>query len=267
MKIKKILIPTFLEEAKMYLSTKPVIIGGGTFLRMSYKDGEIKEAMSLSKLDLDYIKYFDDRVEIGPTATLHQLETERKLNELFDDTFKEILVHIVGVQFRNIATIGGSVAARLGYSEPISLLLLLNAGLELKGSIKISLEEYLASTTYKNTLITKIFIPIVNVKIAFKSIRNSETDLPAFILGVSADKNDEIRIVIGARPSVAQVATKASDYLSSLNKIISSDIEKATRMVLEELDFGSDIRADAEYRKSLVSTLLPNMISEVLKWK
>ncbi len=265
MKINKLLIPTFLEEAKMYLHGDVVIIGGGTFLHLGYKDAEIKTAMSLSKLNLDFIKYKDDVVELGPTVTLHQMETEQKLNEMYDNIFKKAFAHIVGVQFRNIATIGGSIAARLGYSEPITILLVLDAMVELKGMTKLELEDYLSNTSYKKDLITKIIIPMDNVKVSYRTIRNTQTDIPALILAVSKDKDQKIKIAIGARPAVAKIARKASDFLSAQAAITGDIIEKAMDLLMQEMDFGNDIRADKDYRISVVKSLIPEMIKEVTK--
>ena len=39
-------------------------------------------------------------------ATLHDIETHEGLNKEFQNLFKEAVRHIVGVQFRNCATIG-----------------------------------------------------------------------------------------------------------------------------------------------------------------
>lgn len=44
---------------------------------------------------------------------------------------KESLRHIVGVQFRNLATVGGSLWGRFGFSDVLTLLLALDAQVEL----------------------------------------------------------------------------------------------------------------------------------------
>ncbi len=265
MKIEKLMIPTFLEEAKMYIQPNTVIIGGGTFLHIAYKNKEIKNAVSLAKLNLDFIKYSEDKIEIGAMTTLHHLETEQKLNEIFNDIFRKVFAHIVGVQFRNLATIGGSVAAKLGYSETIAILLILGAEVEIKGMTKLPIEDYLTSASFKKDLITKIIIPIKNLRISYHAVRNSQTDIPALIIAISSDRQGKIKVAVGARPSVAKIAVKTSDFLSSKEVITSDEIDKAADMLLEELDFGNDIRADKEYRISVTKSLFKNMINEVVR--
>ena len=39
------------------------------------------------------------------------------------DCFKESLCHIVGVQFRNCATVGGSIYGRYGFSDVLTMFL------------------------------------------------------------------------------------------------------------------------------------------------
>ena len=51
---------------------------------------------------------------------------------------KEATRHIVGTQFRNLATIGGSVSGRFGFSDIWTLLLALDADVELYKGGRIS---------------------------------------------------------------------------------------------------------------------------------
>lgn len=64
-------------------------------------------------------------------VTLRELETNKLLNELTYGAFSESVKHIVGVQFRNLATVGGSVFGRYGFSDIITLLVALNAEVQL----------------------------------------------------------------------------------------------------------------------------------------
>ena len=55
---------------------------------------------------------------------------------------KEATRHIVGTQFRNLATIGGSVSGRFGFSDIWTLLLALDADVELYKGGRISLFDF-----------------------------------------------------------------------------------------------------------------------------
>ena len=51
----------------------------------------------------------DDEFVIGCMTPLRELEINKRLNEYTHGAVRESLRHIVGVQFRNCATIGGSI--------------------------------------------------------------------------------------------------------------------------------------------------------------
>ena len=67
------------------------------------------------------------------------------------------LKHIVGVQFRNLATVGGSIYGRYGFSDVLTLLLGLESYVELyKGGI-IPLKEY-ANMKYDRDILVRIIV-------------------------------------------------------------------------------------------------------------
>ena len=86
------------------------IIGGMMWMRMG--DSRINTAIDLSGLGLDKIEENDDEFRIGCMVTLRQLEVHDGFNQYTGGCVKEALRHIVGVQFRNLATVGGSIFGR-----------------------------------------------------------------------------------------------------------------------------------------------------------
>ena len=89
-----------------------MILGGGCWLRLGRK--RIGTLIDLSGLGLDQIEEQDGWVRIGAMVSLRQLETSALLKERFGSLFADMTGHIVGVQFRNLATVGGSI---FGYSH------------------------------------------------------------------------------------------------------------------------------------------------------
>ena len=79
------------------------IIGGMMWMRMG--DSRINTAIDLSGLGLDKIEENDDEFRIGCMVTLRQLEVHDGFNQYTGGCVKEALRHIVGVQFRNLATV------------------------------------------------------------------------------------------------------------------------------------------------------------------
>ncbi len=57
-------------------------------------------------LDSDTISENDDEFVIGCMTPLHDLETNEALDTYTHGAMKKSLCHIVGVQFRNCATVG-----------------------------------------------------------------------------------------------------------------------------------------------------------------
>ena len=80
-------------------------------------------------------------------CTLRQLETNTDLNRYFDGLMREMVRHIVGVQFRNGATVGGSLYGRYGFSDVLTALLVLDTEVELYKAGRMSLRICLMITT------------------------------------------------------------------------------------------------------------------------
>ena len=85
--------------------------------------------------------------------------------------------HIVGVQLRNLATVGGSLYSRFGFSDVLTMFLVLDAQVELyKGGI-VPLSEY-AERPKDRDILVRIIVPKKNAKFNYQSVRISQTDIP-----------------------------------------------------------------------------------------
>ena len=83
------------------------IVGGMMWMRMG--DNRMNTAIDMSGLGLDKIEEKDDEFIIGAMASLRQIELHDGLNKYTHGAVCEAVKDIVGVQFRNLATIGGSI--------------------------------------------------------------------------------------------------------------------------------------------------------------
>ena len=70
-------------------------------------------AIDLCDLGLDAIEETDEEFRIGAMVTLRQMETHTGLNAYSRGAIKAAFQDIVGVQFRNGATLGGSLWRRM----------------------------------------------------------------------------------------------------------------------------------------------------------
>ena len=91
-------------------------------------------------------------------ASAGQLETDGTLRRLYGGAVKEALRHIVGVQFRNMATVGGSLAGRYGFSDVLTLFLALGTEAELYKGGRMPLRDYAAQKRDRDIL-TGVILP------------------------------------------------------------------------------------------------------------
>lgn len=115
------------------------VLGGMIWLKM--ENINVGTAIDLSGLGLDAIEETEDNFSIGAMVTLRQLEEHPGLAAYTRGAVKEALRHIVGVQLRNLATVGGSIYSRFGFSDVLTLFMAMDCSVELyKGGI-MSLRE------------------------------------------------------------------------------------------------------------------------------
>ncbi len=157
------------------------------WLKMS--TAQIQTAIDLSGLGLDQIEETEDAWKIGCMVSLRDLELHEGLNELSCNMIRESVRSIVGVQFRNLATIGGSIFGRFGFSDVLTCFLALDTEVELyKGGI-ISLEEF-AKMERDNDILVRVIVKKTPGKGSYQSHRNTKTDFP--VLAVAADRYGDI---------------------------------------------------------------------------
>jgi CO/xanthine dehydrogenase FAD-binding subunit len=256
--------PETLEEAYNIITLRKnnTVLGGCAFLRMGSK--RIGTAVELSKLNLNYIREELDYIEIGASTTFRDIETSPILNCYFSGVLKESMKNIIGIQFRNVVTIGATVFSKYGFSDLITALLALDTEVELYKAGRMSLESFL-SKPYEKDLLTKVYIRKNNRKAVYKSLRNSESDYA--VLNVAASELEgKWKIVVGARPKGAEIAVNASELLTRY-PLEEMNIEKAAQIASEELSYGSNMRGSAEYRKALSKVLVKRAVMEVLQCK
>ena len=126
MTIQKYVRAQGLEEAwNLNQNRRNRILGGMLWLRLG--KGSVNTAIDLSDLGLEYIEEDDTQFSIGAMTTLRQLEQHRGLNSYTQNAVRNAVKDIVGVQLRNMATVGGSIWGRFGFSDVLTVFLGLDA--------------------------------------------------------------------------------------------------------------------------------------------
>lgn len=263
MEIKEYVRPASLDEAySLVVEKKGFPLGGGAWVHMNVRSVEL--AVDLSALKLDYIVDKGDTVEIGAMATARQIETSALLNQAFSGAFARATEHLVGVQLRNLITIGGTVAGKYGFSDLLTLLLALDAKLMLYRDKTIEIASFLTAARETPFLIEKIIVA-KNALVAFQSVRVTQNDFAILNACAAFHPGKGWQIAVGARPAAARLALKAAQYLDMNRKPDEHTAKEAGRLASEEISFSSDVRGSDEYRKLVCETLVMRAIMEAAK--
>ncbi|AQS09818.1 putative oxidoreductase [Clostridium saccharobutylicum] len=235
-----------------------VILGGIAWLKMGERN--IQTAIDLSKLGLDKIEEDEYSFKIGCMCTLRDMEVNESLNSYFDGAISKSLIHIVGVQFRNCATIGGSIYSRFGFSDILTCLLSLDTYVELYNGGIIPLSIF-KDMPYDNDILVRIIIKKDNRKVSYLTHRMSATDIPTLAVAVSR-LEDKWEIVLGARPQRAVLVNKGEEILSQ--NPTKEEIDFLVKHIMQEVKFGSNMRGSKEYRQILAGVFINRGIEEVI---
>ena len=236
-----------------------VIIGGNLWLKMGHRS--IQNAIDLSRLQLDMIEEDDREFHIGCMVTLRQLEVHEGLNRTFGNVFKEAVRHIVGVQFRNLATVGGSIFPRFGFSDVLTAFMACASEVELYRGGRIPVRTF-AGMPLDDDILTHIHIKKDGRKVCYQSYRITETDFPALTCAVARTENG-FETVLGARPMRAG-CTAGPALVAPFD---GEKLQAYARAVADQTEFGSNMRGSAAYRRELAAVLIRRALEELTEDK
>lgn len=265
-----------LDEAYELYQKKPnFVLGGMLWLKM--KNKTLGTAIDLCDLGLDQIDEDENEFRIGAYATLRQIETHEALNAYTHGAIAESVRHIVGVQFRNVATVGGSIWGRFGFSDVMTIFRALGAKVQLHKAGIMDLDEFAALPRTTRDVLVSVIVPKNAKGIVYLSQRNQSTDFPVLTCAV-ANRSGRYVAVIGASPYMAEPVWDEDGILDGItgakidgNKALTENsennekIEKFAGYVAEHIRFGSNIRAGAEYREMICRVLTRRAVTQSLE--
>lgn len=253
--------PVTLEEAGTLLdsSRNTAVIGGGAFLRLGKRN--ITTAVDLSALGLESITEDEDSYTLGAMVTFGDLERSSALNSDYHGLFSRALLDVVGVQFRNTVTVGGTVFSRYGFSDLIPSLLALGAEVVLLRQGRMTLEHFLKLKKTGKDILVQVIVPKGCRAASYQSVRLSTGDYAALNL-VLLQQGGHWRIAVGARPGAAALASGTMELLNR-HPWSQELISLATDSIGRELVYGTNTRGSAEYRRQISGALLRKAILEV----
>lgn len=264
-----------LDEAYELYQKKPnFVLGGMLWLKM--KNKTLGTAIDLCDLGLDQIDEDENGFRIGAYATLRQIETHEALNAYTHGAIAESVRHIVGVQFRNVATVGGSIWGRFGFSDVMTIFRALGAKVQLHKAGIMDLDEFAALPRTTHDVLVSVIVPKNAKGVVYLSQRNQSTDFPVLTCAV-ANRSGRYVAVIGASPYMAEPVWDEEGILDCLadaktdgnaaltdNSESNAKIDKFAGYVAEHIRFGSNIRAGAEYREMICRVLTRRAVTQSL---
>ncbi len=249
--IKNYICAACLQEAyDLNQSKQNKIIGGMLWLKMA--DKNVNNAIDLSDLGLDTITETETEFSIGAMVTLRQLELHEGLNTYTQNAIRQAVCDIVGVQFRNMATVGGSIFGRFGFSDVLTMFLTLDCDVELFQGGIVSLEQF-SQMKPDNDILVRIIVKKTPGQFVYDSMRNTRTDFPVIACGVSC-VNEEYRFSIGARPGKALLLRDEEHILK--DGLTENNIRNMSKWVAAHTPTDSNLRGSAKYRTHLIDVFV-----------
>ena len=243
------------------------VIGGMIWLKMSR--GNVGTAIDISGLGLDQIEETEDAFEIGAMAAYT------------DGAMRESVRHIVGVQLRNLATVGGSIYGRFGFSDVLTMFLAMDTEVELYKAGRMPLVEFAKQIGGRDILV-KLIVHKDKAVYHYQSVRNTQTDFPVLTCAAAKRADGAYRFSIGARPGRAVLFEASAETIQALieekqKAETKADADADTResqdkaqtgkkaaclakWIRDQVQTSSNMRGSAEYRKHLTGVLIKRAV-------
>lgn len=232
------------------------ILGGMLWLKM--ESLPISTAIDLCRLGLDAIEETEEQFTLGAMVTLRQIEQHAGLNAYTQGAAARAVQDIVGVQFRNMATLGGSLWSRFGFSDLLTWMLSMDTWVQLYKGGLVPLEQF-AAMPYDRDLLVRVIVYKRPGRFAYQAMRNQRTDIP--VLNCAFSQMEGVcRAVVGARPGKAIVLRDEAGLLAG--GITPERARAFAQWAAERTPTGSNSRGSAAYRTHLVKVLVRRAAEE-----
>jgi CO/xanthine dehydrogenase FAD-binding subunit len=258
------------------MKEKTVVVAGGTEVtrRLRENPGCCERLLDIDQLhDLRGIREGSDgRLQIGALSTCAEMASSVLLADRAP-ILAEAARHVGGPQIRQLATIGGNIAARCPKADLVPALLVLNAAVTLQckaGTRRLTLDDYLAGERRAGELITGVDCECSPGGTAFLRFSARRALAPAIAsVAVLLRRVDgelrHIRIALGGVAPRPLRSRNAEQALRAARGDFSSAIEVAATEARRDAAPESDTWATAWYRAEILTVLVRRAIAEADK--
>ena len=228
------------------------ILGGMLWTKMQNR--MIQTAIDLCDLGLNKIEETEEEFLIGAMVSLRQLETDTGLNAYTQGAVRDAVKDIVGVQFRNLATVGGSIWGRFGFSDVLTVFLAMDTEVELFQGGRIPLKDF-AEKKQDRDILVRLIVKKTAGRFAYAAVRNQSTDFPVIACAASC-VGGEYRLAVGARPQKAMLLTVSEEQTEEIRKNGADAAAKIAEELAAQIPTQDNMRASAAYRTHLAKALI-----------
>jgi carbon-monoxide dehydrogenase medium subunit len=257
-------------------SDRVTLLAGGTDLLVWMKKQTVSTPVivDINKIsELSFIEMRDDQLHIGAMTRLNVIKGSSIVKQKAP-LLAEAIGYLACYPIRNRATIGGNLSSASPAADTAPPLLALDASVileSLAGKRTVALSDFFTGpgqTTRKNDeVLRELIIPYREGRSAFlklgrrKGFTLSIASAAAF--GVIRDeKFEDINIAVGAVAPIPILSQKIKEALKG-SQVSIEGIEKASRLIQDEVNPITDVRASAAYRREMVSLLTKRVLKKV----
>jgi putative selenate reductase FAD-binding subunit len=255
--IKEVFKPSSLEEAVGLKNNDVYYLSGGTHInwtpvvqyRKSEGKPEIEKVILLQGLLPTEVKKDGSSLTIGAGVTIQELID----SSLTPDALKKAAKYIASRNIRNMATIGGNIAANRFDSYIIPCLIALKADIETVGDGLLCVEKYVSEE--KTSLIKRIILPPLDGICVVDAVYKSSGAYPSVTTAVFVSKQ-EVVIAVGC-------VSKHVVRLKKLEeRVLAGSLSGAAlaEAVEKEVNPVSDLLGSSKYKKYLSGTMVAHSI-------
>ena len=264
--IQEVLQPVTIQEAVEMKKQQPGATGyfaGGTWINHAGSKLSYNTVITISQLGLDTIHIDGEYLVIGSCVTLQSLID----SEMTPQVLKDSARYIYSRNVRNMATIGGNIAARQRESALIPLLIAYEATLEIAEAGIVSISEYL--TTSGDGLITAVRIPVLKRRVCAKRMVWSSSSSALVSIAVSVlnthDDHELCPLVAlnGLKTCVTQVPALNASIQKNWNTTRTEKIAEVKDLLTREAAIEADIRCSSEYKFLIAAELICDCVQEL----
>lgn len=255
--IKEVFKPASLEEAVKLKSSTVHYLSGGTHInwtpvtefRKAEGKPEIEKVILLQGLLSSKIRKESSELSIGAGVTLQELIDASEI----PDALKKAAGYIASRNIRNMATIGGNIAANRSDSYVIPCLIALKADVETADEGIMRVEKYIREE--KSNLIKSIVLPPLDGVCVVDAVYKSSGSYPSVTTAVMVSKR-EVVIAVGC-------VSKHVVRLKKLEESVLNGSLKGAELaaaVEQEVNPKGDLLGSVKYKKYLSGTMVAHSI-------